>query len=421
MSSQPTTFRFRDLPREIRDKIYRELLCNFKPRPEEGFMSAEETFEYTQANNGNEAAILRTNKDVYREAYDVMVKTNRFVRLTSARGLPIILLLQSIRVPIVTSDKAKVEQFKGYVLALRIGSTVPPNTPQDDLEISQPCSVMILHRDMGWLCQALSDGDAHRKGFSLVVQISIDVAPALIEPLPIGHVTFLQDFFSETTQATLLAPFRTLLRGLQNIKVQGHVNEDLALAVQDEIKQDRWSDPEKVLADLVAAKENGSSLFKQQNGGDAYLAWADAAVDIDKILASGAWPALVRRGGKHFVSQLAELYFLLRLNLAFIQIANIQENPGMAFYAAIIAEESLNSAARSTKKSHWMEGYKYRPSIQHLAKLRYRFAVLIRLKREPGTADRALMYIDAALQLQPGDASIMKERDSILVWLQSGG
>jgi len=421
MPSRPTTFRFRDLPREIRDKIYRELLCNFKPHPEEGFMSAEETFEYTRANGSNETAILRTNKDIYREAYDVMVKTNRFVRLTSTRGLPIKLLVQGIRVPIVTYDKAKVERFKGYVLALRVGSTVSANTPQDDRETSDPCSLMMLHRDMGWLCQALSDGDAHRKGFSLVVQISIHVAPALIEPLPIGHATFLQDFFSETTQATLLAPFRTLLRGLQNIKVQGHVNEDLARAVQEEIKQHRWSDPEKVLADLIAAKETGSNLYKQFNGGDAYIAWADAAVDIDKIVASGAWPDLVKRGGQSFVSRLAEMYFLLRLNMVHIQIANIMENPGMAFYAAIIAEDSLNSAARSIKKNHWMEGYKYRPSIQHLAKLRYRYAVLIRLKHEPGTADRALMYIDAALQLQPGDPAIMKERDNIVAWLRSTG
>lgn len=162
-------------------------------------------------------------------------------------------------------------------------------------------------------------------------------------------------------------------------------------------------------------------MYKQFNGGDAYIAWADAAVDIDKIVASGAWPALVKRGGESFVSQLAEMYFLLQLNMVHIQIANIMENPGMAIYAAIIAEDSLNSAARSIRKNHWMEGYKYRPSIQHLAKLRYRFAVLSRLKDEPGTADRALIYIDSALQLQPGDPAIMKERDYIAVWLQSTG
>jgi hypothetical protein len=117
MSSQPTTFRFRDLPREIRDKIYRELLCNFRRRrPAEGFMSPEETFEYTQANKGNEAAILRTNKDVYREAYDVMVKTNRFVRLTSARGLPIILLLQSIRVLSSHRTRPRLNNLKAMFL-----------------------------------------------------------------------------------------------------------------------------------------------------------------------------------------------------------------------------------------------------------------------------------------------------------------
>lgn len=67
-----------------------------------------------------------------------------------------------------------------------------------------------------------------------------------------------------------------------------------------------------------------------------------------------------------------------------------------------------------------MEGYGHRPSVQHLAKLWYRFVLLMRLQAQPGTEGRALKFIDAALQLQPGDVAIIKERDNIVAWVQRG-
>jgi hypothetical protein len=94
--------------------------------------------------------------------------------------------------------------------------------------------------------------------------------------------------------------------------------------------------------------------------------------------------------------------------------------PGAEFFEAIMAEDALNSATRSLKQDYWMKGYKYRPSDQHLAKLRYRFALFIRLQAEPGTADRALRHIEGAVRLQPGDAAIVKEKDNIMAWKARG-
>jgi hypothetical protein len=95
------------------------------------------------------------------------------------------------------------------------------------------------------------------------------------------------------------------------------------------------------------------------------------------------WPTLIKRGGERFVAQLAELYFFVRLNIAHIKVGNMISAPVMAYYEGIMAEDALNSAMRSLRQDHWMKGCKYKPANKHLAKLRYRFALLVRLILEP--------------------------------------
>jgi hypothetical protein len=217
----------------------------------------------------------------------------------------------------------------------------------------------------------------------------------------------------------LSAPFRTQLRGYKSVEILGYVDKDLAKATREDIKQDRWSDYNQVLADFAAAKHEGTRLFQQRNTEQGCLVWQDAAVDIDNMVASSSRPSLSKRGGERFISQLAELYFIVRLNVAQVKISAMSA-PGAEFFEAIMAEAALNSATRSLKQDYWMKGYKYRPSHQHLVKLRDRFALFIRLQAEPGTADRALRHIEGAVRLQPGDAAIVKEKDNIMAWKARG-
>lgn len=77
-----------------------------------------------------------------------------------------------------------------------------------------------------------------------------------------------------------------------------------------------------------------------------------------------------------------------------------------AYYEGIMAQDALHSAVRSMRQDHWVKGYKYRPSDQHMAKLKYRLALLTRLRGEPDTEDRALRYTEGALRLEPDDATI---------------
>jgi hypothetical protein len=420
MSPITAPFRFRDLPSEIRNKVYRELLSDFKRIPTVPDIS--KMLDFVPADHNIDTAILRTNTATYREAYDVMVKTNRFVKVTSVPGLPLRTLLNAMQVPIVAKKKKVVNRFRGYVLAIELGSAKSITLPQDQLvsQLLQSCTLMILHRDIEVFCAALSDGDAHVPGYSCNLQISMTVAPILDERRSAEHMPSFDDFFSEATQKSLLEPFRTQLRGYKAVDIRGHVDRGLAADVQNDMRQDRWSDPAHILANFAVEKEKGSNQFQERMKDTGCLTWQDAVLDIDKMVESSSWTTLTKRGGEPFISQLAELYFLVRLNIAHVQISDMQEGRKSAVFAGIMAEDALNSATKSLRKDHWMDGYKYQPSIQRMAKLRYRFALLIRLQAEPGTADRAMTHIDKALRLQPGDAAIMRERINIAAWLQRG-
>jgi hypothetical protein len=140
-----STFRFRDLPGkqigvpeplvepsltlhpigEICNKIYSELLCDIKPPPTTTEGVSALLFEYEPAHHAIDTAIFRTSTAIYREAYDVMIKTNRFVKITSVPGLPFTLLLKGLRVSIVASQPDTVNRFQGYVLAIHLGTSKP--------------------------------------------------------------------------------------------------------------------------------------------------------------------------------------------------------------------------------------------------------------------------------------------------------
>jgi hypothetical protein len=102
----------------------------------------------------------------------------------------------------------------------------------------------------------------------------------------------------------------------------------------------------------------------------------------------------------------------MRLNIAHIEIKTATEA------AKRDAEISLRSAIRSLGKGFWMSEYTYVPSAQHLAKMWYRSALLLELQADRDMAEQALVYINRALDLAPGDTTIIKEQEIILMWIQ---
>jgi hypothetical protein len=165
MTPTISPFRLRNLPSEIRNKVYCELLFNSKAN---STIVASTMLDFAPAAHDIDTAILCTNTVTYREAYDVMVKTNRFMEVKSVPGLPLRTLLNGLRVLIMTEKKKVVNRFRGYVLAIDLGSAKSITIPQDQLvsQMLQPVTLMILHRDVEVFFTALSDGDTHVPGYS---------------------------------------------------------------------------------------------------------------------------------------------------------------------------------------------------------------------------------------------------------------
>lgn len=419
MTSAP--FRFRDLPSEIRKQVYRNMLCSFDPPPNTITFTTDMP-GFPRANHTVETGILRTNSEIHREAYDVMIKTNRFVLISSDSGVPLTMALASAAVPVVAENPKIVKRFKGNVLALFLKIHIPNKSlaPQgpEYAHIMAPCTLLILHRDLDRFCQGLTDIDAYMRGFSEKLAMTMMVAPSLFErPVP-RFRPMLQDFFTEKTQQTLLAPLRTL-RGFKNVKACGHVERNLADAVQNNMAEDNWSHTGKILSQYTAAKDNGSRLFQQRKFNDACSTWQDAALELQTMHNGSSWKGLVSKGGEPFVSRIADLYFLMKLNIAHIQIHGIQNPASGCMGMILLADDALQTANKSLRNGFWMQGYKYRPSTKQLAKLRFRMALLLRLTAEPGTEYQALGYIEKALQLEPGDAALLQERKNIRAWIDA--
>lgn len=364
-----------------------------------------------------ETAILRTSKQIHLEAYDVMVKTNRFVHVKSAGGFPILGLLSSILVPVVATDrgyhKGRTENFRGYVLSVYLKRRKDKNRYCAATPVA-PCSIMILGRDMYKFCKALQDGDAHMDSFTKTLGMSITIAPAYIL---LGHSethkASLDDFFTEKTQMSLLKPFRTYLRGLKNVTIGGKVLPELAMAVKEEMAQDMYTDPKETLDAIVTAKDLGNQFFCEGKRQDAADTWQDTAVEIERMHRGSSWKNLIRKGGRPFVTKIAELYFLLKLNTARVMLMGMKDNsPGSDF----LAEDALICANRSLDDNFWKIRPDWEPTDSQMAKLRYRQALWLRLQGEPEGIYNALDCIHEAMHLSPNDSLILQEHETIVKW-----
>jgi hypothetical protein len=173
-----------------------------------------------------------------------------------------------------------------------------------------------------------------------------------------------------------------------------------------------------VLSQYQSLKDEGQRLFGSKQTEAAGLKWMDAALEIEQLHSSSSWPVLTAKGGEPFVTRLSELYFLMKLNIAHIYLAGMKEGK---MFSDMMASDALTMATQSLKMDHWLPGFRYQPANAHKAKLRYRHALFLRLEGNPISIPSAVVLVENAHRLLPGDAAIARERDTILAWRNSMG
>lgn len=128
MAHTDECFRFLDLPLEIRQRIYGELLCDFTFEPARAsyhdsklaqLMDQEKKHDINKATIGIHTPILLASRAIHIEAYNVMIKCNQFIRV-HASNLSLSQVLSRYKIPVVSNDQERISQFRGYVLDVSI-------------------------------------------------------------------------------------------------------------------------------------------------------------------------------------------------------------------------------------------------------------------------------------------------------------
>lgn len=402
------------LPIEVCNKIYAYLLAEFhQPAYQVELTDAElqehlEDFHFVP--HAVDTTILRTSRDVHREAYDLMVKECRFVHL-KCRKIPLFLMTTGA-VPFVTMNTEHVRQFKGYVL--EVNATYHGEQLPQQFGGNRTFEAMMLAVHLKGLGESLMIGNT-MPGFSNHLTLRLNLGPMV----NVGHeardyedLESLERYFTEKTQKKLLRPLADSLYGFQDVQICGLVLTDVVSSTLTAMASSKWAGPKHVLDHLAARKEFGMQLFRENKHQLASNSWTRDIIEIDMLRKGSEWSGLVHHGGEPFIDRVAEIYFQISLNGAHIKLKARRNEVLLNSLEAFLLH-----ASKAMTTGFWKAGFTWRPPEKLEVKLHFRTACFYRLRGDLSDAQRAMNEIGQALRLRPDDPAILRERQLVSQWV----
>ncbi|KAF1942251.1 hypothetical protein EJ02DRAFT_178677 [Clathrospora elynae] len=405
-SFQPAQpFRFFDLPGEIRNNIYDLLLCSWNNELEQAPDMISKLSRRRPAYAST--ALFHTNKQIYAEASDYMIKRNQFVRIT-CRGLDVRKLFLAEGVPVITTDARKVSLFNGYVMHMTLSK---PAFSPSAFQFAE-FEMMMLRADLPVLCAQLD-----------VESVMADANSTTSEHASI-HASIRFNcahsrFFTTKVQERLLNPVATLLRGIPNLSISGPVDTTLAEAVKHEIAGPRWTDPDATLEEIGMGVDVGKRQWQQDNIYAAAESWAYAMRTLERMRHSSSWIGLHKVGGEKFVNKTADLHFTLNLlHAQFLQadMSRHQVQGPLVQRNGRIALHHLHKCETASARFAQHAAATWTPSNQQTAKMLFRHARCLRLMKDSASRVKAVTLIEEAAALAPTDLAIRDEKDLVFMW-----
>ncbi|OAL03070.1 hypothetical protein IQ06DRAFT_123914 [Phaeosphaeriaceae sp. SRC1lsM3a] len=402
---QPQSFRFLDLPGEIRNNVYDLLLCSWEDELEiePGTVSKVSR----RCPSYPASALLRANRQIHNEAFDWMIKRNQFVRVT-CRGLDVRNLFLEDRIPVVSTDAYQVNRFQGYVMHMTLSKPVfaPSQFAFAEYEM------MVLRADLPNLCEKLDVESVMTDANATTTEHA-----SLHASLRFNHAH--ARFFTPKIQEHLLQPIATLVRGVPNLKITGPIDPTLAKAVIDDVAKPRWTDPESTLGEIHTGVDVGKRQWQQNNFYSASESWNYAMRNLERMRHSSSWIGLQKTGGEDFVNKTADLYFTLNLlSAAFLQVDMASD-----FAQSALVQRNGNASLQHLRKCETASarfaqhaGATWIPSNQQQGKMMYRQARCLRLMRDSAARVKAVTLIEQAFTLAPNDMAIRDEKDAVAGW-----
>ncbi|KAJ4289124.1 hypothetical protein N0V90_011466 [Kalmusia sp. IMI 367209] len=390
--------RFLDFPLEIREIVYQELLCTWD-------MKHKRERAYLRTRYDNPTAILCTNKQLYNEAYDYLVKHNRFIRV-NCEGISIRFHPLGRQILPVSEDPKKISQFKGYVA--HVNWTANSGQMND----GSRKRYMVLGKQFP---DILKCTDYHSITRWPIISMNI-----VMNPIPTQWQT------ASTKPATSLRPFQTnllyiiptLLHAFPGLTISGAVGRELADRIIHETAQPRWTDPIVALSDLLWFKHNNEQL-----GQEAYYLSTNTVIEsglqtIDYMRKSTAWDTLKCTGGPDFVNAVSALAFeflVSRAQRALDAMERSQCRRNLVEKFGEYAEADLRESL-AEPDLFGQDGANWKPSEQQVAIVMCMIAKRHRLLLDAQNRDFAIRSVERAFRVFPQNEMIQLEREAIGIW-----
>ncbi|KAF2491219.1 hypothetical protein BU16DRAFT_145329 [Lophium mytilinum] len=276
-------FRLMKLPRELRDLIYAAILCPSLPRNEafgtflRGSLRPPGStciipLGHAAVSYKIETQILRVSKMVYKEAKDVMLGTNRFVRVTT-RGI-LLFRIALERQLLIWTGRGNELPFNGYVMHHVIQDmsiNVAPQLPAYDF--------ILLACDL----------DIFLRGLTRSHFVESPSFPDLFEADQVLKLVSFPEGDSPSLRLheSLLRPYRTCLRGFPRFTIEGCAT--IGQEVTEEVTKNVWEDEQHILAELQYMKQLADAYLRADSWCHDSSAWAALEIELSWIHRREVW------------------------------------------------------------------------------------------------------------------------------------
>ncbi|KAI8957952.1 hypothetical protein F5Y11DRAFT_363240 [Daldinia sp. FL1419] len=393
------------LPPELRNKIYELVLCTLSPPKPTLTRVKQDLSTYTsfvprlrcyKFNNN----ILLVNRQVFQEAYAILIKRHLFVRIVTY-GVNLCHLLSAWDIPIVALGKEKIKSFGGVVMDYSIKIHGDDKTPKNHF--------MVLFKDFRQFCTSLSWLEPSPESFHHHV--------VLHNPF---EGTSSSQFLGLHRQELLVQPFRECLDGITSFTIQGNISPNLARDVIQHVARDIPINPWLLLDTINDIRVIGDTLCNQGDFAMALKTWKKAAMQMNGLAGSPLWLRMKESTNIHFEDDVSEIVYHLNMNQAtafvfIMETLELQGNPGRAQEFWPLMMEAMSNTYNALDKL----GTTWQPQAIHNGEKFYRLARAYHiLRRNPGVAKDC---IEIASHYLPWHQDVRMEKLRIDAWAANYG
>lgn len=244
MSPQPRNaqLRFLDLPGEIREEVYRELLSSTRNKHDIGDGKAQYKFHLE---------ILLANRQVHEEAREVFRRHNVFVRIETPWTQAVEHVRDEGRVPILCTGDAAV-RFHDFHMSAIIGAADPR------MDFPSTVKFILALDDLSAFCRMWFYSDLSHLGLNSNLTLTMH----LQNPKSLtSHAE--EEELPKAVQRRLLEPFG-LVKGLDKVTVEGKHDTELEQMMRTAMAVP-YDPPEYCLEQATKLKDMGNAELKAGN------------------------------------------------------------------------------------------------------------------------------------------------------------